>query len=345
MKKKLILIYVLIFILCLIMGIYFLLISFKIEDDNVINYIENGNIDYKVYLKNNDFYENKYLDKDMLYISSLIDNIKIDFDYSFDIDYSLINDFTYSILGKLIISDNESMNIYFSKDYILKDEDNVKVDDNSIKIKEDIEVDYGYYNNLANNFKMSYGINTNSNLILYFIVSKNLEVASLENNSVMSITIPLTLKSVNIKLNYNELNKNNKITINNNFLVTNISYLIIGIILVFGSIYFVIKIIRLINVNNYKKTYYDKYINRLLKEYDRVIVDVNTKPVFDDKNIINVNSFFELLDARDNLKLPIIYYNILEHSECYFYIMHNNDIYLYRVIALDINRKKKNEKD
>ena len=34
-------------------------------------------IDYKVYLLKNDFYEKEYLDKDMLYVASLIDKVKI----------------------------------------------------------------------------------------------------------------------------------------------------------------------------------------------------------------------------------------------------------------------------
>ena len=47
------------------------------EEGKVTRYSENGNLDYKVYLKENEFYENPYLGKNMYYIASLIKNINV----------------------------------------------------------------------------------------------------------------------------------------------------------------------------------------------------------------------------------------------------------------------------
>ncbi len=73
----------------LIFGINCLLRAFYIEEIKGINYSEHSNLDYKVYLKENDFYEDEYLPKDMIYVASLIDKIKIDFNYRFVIDESV----------------------------------------------------------------------------------------------------------------------------------------------------------------------------------------------------------------------------------------------------------------
>ena len=65
---------------------FFLKRSFAILGEQNITYQENSNLDYKVYLKKNDFYENEYLDKNMVYVASLIDKIAVKFDYIFKID-------------------------------------------------------------------------------------------------------------------------------------------------------------------------------------------------------------------------------------------------------------------
>ena len=49
------------------------------EDIDPINYTEKETIDYKVYLKENDFYTEKYLGKDKAYIASLIDYIDLEY--------------------------------------------------------------------------------------------------------------------------------------------------------------------------------------------------------------------------------------------------------------------------
>ena len=56
------------------------------------------------------------------------------------------------------------------------------------------------------------------------------------------------------------------------------------------------------------KSLYDVTLSKILREYDRVIV--NSKKIVDlnnEKEIIDVNSFTELLDVRDNLEKPIIF--------------------------------------
>ena len=40
-----------------------------------INYVEDGSVDYKVYLKENNFYSDSYLGKDQVYVAGLIDKV------------------------------------------------------------------------------------------------------------------------------------------------------------------------------------------------------------------------------------------------------------------------------
>ena len=64
------------------------------------------------------------------------------------------------------------------------------------------------------------------------------------------------------------------------------------------------------------KSPYDKFLSDTLKTYDRIIGETKTGIEFEKYHIIEMETFDELLDIRDNLKMPIMYYNIAKHQKC-----------------------------
>lgn len=299
-----------------------------------INYNQTGNIDYKVYLNKNDFYNEKYLEMNKSYIASLINYIDVNFDYLFDISQKVSMDFDCRIIGELVIENSKGTGRYLEKEYVLSDTKTKKiVNDNKMNVKENIKIDYAYYNQLANSFKSTYGVDINSYLNVYLEVNPktndNSEYKINEINKI-SLSIPLSEKAIEIKINANNSNIVKQITMEEKaifdlrYLILEIAFLIPSCILL---IYIVKKLILIFDIY----TPYDKYTKKTLKEYDRLIVE--TDSLFDKKgyNIINVRNFTELLDARDNLNLPILYYNIVPHKEGVFYIINNKDIFLLTI--------------
>ena len=69
-KYRILIIYFILFFACLISEIYFLSSALYFQDAKTVSYSEKSNIDYVVYLKKNNFYEDDYLGKDMLYVAS-----------------------------------------------------------------------------------------------------------------------------------------------------------------------------------------------------------------------------------------------------------------------------------
>ena len=51
------------------------LVTHQLNETYYIEYRESGHIDYNVFLKDNDFYDSTYLEKDQSYVASLIDKI------------------------------------------------------------------------------------------------------------------------------------------------------------------------------------------------------------------------------------------------------------------------------
>jgi len=328
-------VFALLVILSSFLSSFFIKRSFTIASEQNITYQENSSLDYKVYLKENNFYEKEYLDKNMVYVASLIDKIDIDFNYLFKIDKKSTIDFEYDIIGKLEISDKSKGSTFFEKEYVLLENKKDKMTKDGLhQIKESVSIDYGKYNDLANQFRSLYGIDASSKLIVYLNIKEKSDESNsfnLSNTSNMSLSIPLSERSIDITMDYNEVNKTSKLVRDKKLIINNYLFIALGVLLFIFFIFITIKFIKLILTLRIKKSKYDKYISRLLREYDRLIVETVTEPELKNKNIIEVMKFQELLDVRDNLKLPIKYYVVKNHTKSYFYINHEEELYLYTV--------------
>lgn len=336
-------------IICIILFIIFFTICLFFASRTVdrkksfpINYTQIGNIDYKVYLNKNEFYNDEYLSMNKSYIASLINYIDVDFNYEFNIEKKISMDFDYKIIGELVIENSKGTGRYLEKEYTLLDTKVKKlVEDDKMNIKENIKIDYAYYNSLANSFKSTYGVDINSYLNVYLEISpktdKNSRYKINESNKI-SLAIPLSEKAIEIKLNATNQRIVKQI-VSEGEIVFNQKYLILEIVFLIPSCILLIFIVKRLIVILDIYTPYDKYTKKTLKEYDRLIVETNSKIKLKDFNVIEVKNFTELLDARDNLNLPILYLNTIPHHEGMFYIMNNKDVYLLIINDEYLNRK------
>ena len=330
------------FVLFFLVGSFLIFKSININGEEYINYTETSNLDYKVYLKKNDFYEEKFLGKDMLYVASLIDNIDIDFLYNFNISEQVDLNFKYNISGVLSIMDAEGKKTYLTKSYELLPEKTFSLKGTQDHtITENIKVDYDGYNKLASSFKSTYGLDTTSKLQVFLNIDKtssNENIKDLEKADNMLIEIPLSQKSVSISMDYKDINRNSKLVKSSSVSIKNMIMTIIGVVVLLISVFALYNVIKLLGLLGTKKSKYDKYINRLMRQYDRLIVVHYTCPDLSNYNVVKIKEFNELLDMRDNLKVPIMYYNVTDHQKSYFYIINNNDLYLLVLKSVDFEK-------
>ena len=341
-KKKMILNIIVLLILfgCLI---YAFSKSFLITKSNTVTYNEKSNVDYKVYLKDNNFYDKSYLNKGMAYVTSLIDNIKIKYNYTFDSTIESDLDIKYKIIGKLVIASQNNSKTFYEKEYDLSKEIiDEMVNEKSYIIDRDVEIDYQYYNNLANEFKSNYAVNTTSRLeVSLHVEETNKESNSYELNSINNVvlSIPLSEQEINISLDNTNLNNSKNIVLHKKIVVKDISFVIISAFIILMIIFTFISLIEKIYLLTQKNlSAYDKHIRRILLGYDRIIVNVMNIPNKDDYNLIEVENFQELVDVRDNTKEPINYHVIKEHSMCEFFVINGDNLYLYEVNASTLNK-------
>ena len=333
---------VVLFILFIVSGTIIFINSFAIQSEKIVKYDENSKLDYKVYLFDNNFYEQDYLEKDMLYVASLIKNIAVDFNYTFNSEDIKDADFSYKVIGKLFITNDAGTKKYYEKTYNLLEDKNISMrNSNSQTINEQLTIDYPYYNSLANQFRSQYGVGAVSKLTVYMIINKkNVEGSKYDFNrdSMMTLNIPLSEKAVDINLDYQEINNTSEVIEKKNVLLESISLLLVSLVLIVSSLVMLVKIMRSFGMIFDKKSAYDKYIGKILREYDRLVVESKTMVSLDDKEIIKIEKFSELLDVHDNLGLPIMYYQVAKHQKCYFYIYYNNSVYLNTVKSIDFEK-------
>ena len=99
MKKKYLKygIVILLSIIFFAFGLMLFFRSYKNYEIDIIEFQEKGNVDYKVYLNENNFFEQPFLGPGQAYITTLIDYIDVDFKYNFSTKDNRSGDYVYYI--------------------------------------------------------------------------------------------------------------------------------------------------------------------------------------------------------------------------------------------------------
>ena len=327
--------------------------SFAFRKTKKMHYEEKSNLDYKVYLKENQFYDTPYLPKDKKYISALINYIDSSFSYTFKSEENIDLKYSYYIDANLKIDDPSGENIY-EKTYMILDKKQLSNITNLFNIYENVKIDYDKYNTIAEQFISQYKINGKASLVVSLHVDVLGEhenfVQNINDKGVVKLNIPLLEDVNNIEMDYNLVNNNDAVLEYNSTKIKNIPIFLITIVLMILDI--VITIIVLIKIIKKRDaaTLYDLKLNKIKKEYDRYLSETVLTQRLDDiyktksLRIILIKSFEDLLDVRDNLKKPILFNEEIPGKETIFYIISDNIVYLYVMHINSFQKKKKKKK-
>lgn len=336
-KKRLIKKIKIFFLLILIVSLSFF-VSTSLKKTVNLSYKENSNINYLVYLKQNDYYTEPYLTKGMQYVASLIDYVDVNFNYEFKMNDEIKYDYYYYIEAdaKVFEKGKETNIIYRKKTKLLDNKIYKDQSSRTFNIDENLKINYGEYNDLIRAFKNSYNIVADSNvtLTLYVYVDGEYEdfKQPIRTNNTMNLVIPLTEQMININMDYKEINNSDVIKLTSNDGMINKIFFGITIFTSALLLISLIDLIRYLSKIIKRKTPYEKKIESILREYDRVIVEVSGSNILDNSsNYIKVKTFEELLDVSDRLELPILHYDYKKEQKSLFMVRNNSDIYFYGI--------------
>lgn len=325
-------------LIVIIMSLWIILDCFKKTPDRtelIMNYKATPGIDYKVYLKPNKFYEQKFLTKDKKYISNIIDYIDLDFSYYFNSSKRV--DATYKYNVDAYINSQYELNgvtaELWKKNYVLtpsksKTESSVV----SFDVKDKIRIDYNKYDNLAKKFREEYGVMSDTKLVITIDVSSSSKIVGntkgVNDSKKITLTIPLNKAVTDVTIsgvtasngNVTEFIKGESHT-NYVLLIPSIILLVISLPICFISFY---KLFKITNVSQYIVEQ-----KKILKNYSEIIAQVTTKPDLHELKIIEVKDFEDLINIEEELRVPILYYELTKEFESWFVITVGNQAYRY----------------
>lgn len=325
-------------LIVLIMCLWIIFDCFKKTPDReefIMNYSSKSNVDYKVYLKPNKFYEQKYLTKDKKYISNIIDYIELDFDYLFNSSKAL--DYSYNYKVSAYISSQYELNgvvaELWKKSYnLLPLKSEVKNDSVNFKINETLRIDYEQYDNLAKSFKEQYGVLADTQLTITIDISTNGKIqgnkSDVKDSKSITLVMPLNKAVTDVTLNgISPTSKNitefikGEVKINYVLLIPCIILALISAPVCFISFY---KLFKITNVSQYIVQQ-----KKILKNYGDIIAEVTTKPDLFGLKIIEVKDFEDLINIEEELRVPILFYELQKEDESWFIITTGNQAYRY----------------
>ena len=349
-KKK----YILIIFAIVINILSILLISKSIfiNFQNVfVEYNELGNIDYKVYLKDNNYYNQKYLDKGMEYVASIISTVNPEFNYELHSTKNMDYTYKYKVIGNLIISKTNEKTPLYNKEIVLLNEEEKRINSNNLIINENLIIDYEKYNDLVNSYKKDMGLSVDSKLIITMYIDV---IGNYQDNSDklifskdLQMSIPLSEQTILVNIDTQKIDNNGVLSTKSVFKINNLLLFSIGIVLLFLSILafsiYLYSFIKFKRKNIYKIT-----LKKILNEYDRLIVNsVSIQEGLDEnkyKKIVRLNKFSELVDAAINLNTNILFYEVIPDEESYFVIMDKDILYKFKLTKGYLEQSLKNGK-
>lgn len=321
--------------------------SMYTKEESIIGYNEVGNIDYKVFLKENNYYKEQYLGKDMQYVASIIKDIVPTFTYEMHSEEKMEYTYNYKVSADLIISDpNDNNKVLYKRPSLLVKDTKEKVTGGSFRVDQEVSINYDEYNNYVNAFKKEYALSVNSKLVLTFnidVTGKSpLLKEDFKKSSKLVIAIPMSEQTINIGIDTSDINNSGTLERNYMSQIKKPVALVLGIIVGLLSLALLYIVIYNFLTNRSKTDVYKATIKSILREYDRAIVSSKTADTIDESkyNVIEVPRIEELLDAHDSTGKPILYNEDTENDISTFIIVSDEILYKYRVVKKELEEQE-----
>ena len=321
------------------------LLSFYITRDKThyIKYNENSAVDYKVFLKENEFYKENYLEKNTGYVASLIDYIEASFKYNINFDRTIQYKYSYRVVAEIDVMDEKNQNniYHYSEDLYTK---SLSRHTGDLKINQDITITYAEYNDIISKFKNIYELSSadaDLNIFLYVNIENMDKTNSraLAEKKVSSLVIPLTIKTVTIDIDNSSTRSNN----NRLELTRKVNYnwiLWISLFYIVISVIYITYLVIYCSRTRTAQMVYQKEMRSILSNYDSYIQKINGSYDIGTSQVLKIESFNDMLEIRDTLKQPILMLENEEKDGTFFIIPATNSIiYTYALRVIDIKAK------
>ena len=325
----------------LFVGIIMICKSFVVEKEvknSLYSYNLFQNVNYTVSLKENNLFTNEELGMDRAYVTDLVDKINMDFSYSLNGNKNGHIKYTYQIVADTKMeyssSDNESGRIIWESQEFLLEPKEVQVDKANYNINEHVELNFSEYNSKISEFAKLYRIPVNARLEVKLIIISQSDIEGIEDTvneySVMNVKMNLNESVFTVDKQFKPTDTKSIVDIKEETKHVNKSLFIAGVILVVAALMIMLDSIRK-SIKFSEKSDYAIALNRILKNYGDIVAEIVSPIEIDNLNVIEVKNFDQLLDIEEEVRMPILFYEIVEGQSGEFIIVCDNMAYRYGI--------------
>ena len=310
----------------------FSIVFASLDANTYVDYQQEGSALYHAYLNENEYYEEERLNGSHAYISSLIHHMDVDFRYqskmaATDVTYQ----YQYRVDVQLVIADVKTGSaIYNPTETILGPTTKIYMGQNLL-LTPSVDIDYVAYNQKAKDFIEKYkltSITSYLNVTMYVDVVGMSELFANDNEGQYSVQvkIPLAQNVLKPQISSSIPTGPQKILSNPNegrnvFMVL---ALIFGVLDAgaLGALAIYSLKTRDIHID------YGRKVQKIVNNYKSFIQKINNPFNTEGYQVLEVNTFNEMLEIRDTIQMPILMYEN-EDKTCTTFMIPFNSQLLY----------------
>lgn len=314
-------------------------VKYKDIEKVYYSYNSTGNIDYRVYLKPNSMYKEKYLEKDRFYIFKFIDRVDMNFKYNYTANASADLNVEYNVCAYLQGLHGDENEVLWSKEYVLIPDTSFVAENSTAEINVSLPVELDYYNNIKQALYLESEVNAPVVLNVVFNIHTTAETdnGTIEDKISPNLSIPIGNTIIRMEGEPSATGENkisemvkyrlpvDKETI---FLLAAITIAMIIISVFVGLI-----------KPEAPPDAFEKQIAAIFKEYEERLAGLEHTIPYHFSDVINVGSIKDMVKIADEIGQPVFYYkvNTIEERKIEFFVFDNNRVY-YMVIFGEITR-------
>ncbi len=290
---------------------------------------EKSALAYHVKLKNSDYYKKESTS----YLTDFIDEITASYNYSTTFSHKVKGEYSYYVEGTLRTSvENENQGI-LNRDIYKSEVKKKEIEGNILNISDDFLIDVEQYKKMYDELVSNYHLNLKGDLFFHVVITYNVfdeQISkSVNQKAELTLEFPIDGETTTIKTSPEKENvfREYKESPSEHDSI----YFVIALEFFGAGFLFSLIILLLVIEVAHTDTEYEKIIHHYLKKYDSLIVELKSLPNLADIEVLFVKTFDDLVDAANQLSLPINYINITKKHESIFLVILDEQCYAYKI--------------
>jgi len=312
----------------------FIIVGIDTKTKLYVNYHETSTTNYRITLLPNDIYDSDNIDTNQHYLSSLIDDLIISFNYQNTFSEVVSGYYKYNINASLVIYDQNINNPVVKKNYSIIEDKYIILNQGNLtnfSLNDHFVINYDEYLQTYQEITKKYNLNVLGNLLINIDFYEYLGFSSLTKDQeyVSTITINIPISDTTFKTTINDLNNNSNFSEYSKHEDINYFAITLSLIFLAIAISFLVLVLHTIKSLYHQQLIYQNDLHNIISKYDDIIITTNKFYNFKKYNLIYVASFDELLEVYHQTNSLIMYKELKRHYYGVFVIISGENAWIY----------------